>query len=75
MQFYNRIMLYFWLIMAIAIFFFISYMSYTEGIKKWGYYYIFVVTSIAMFFFKKWMMNRMEKHLAFLEEQKAKEKK
>ena len=68
-------MLYFWLIMAVAIFFFISYMSYTEGIKKWGYYYIFVGTSLAMFFFKKWMMSRMEKHLAFLEEQKAKEKK
>lgn len=75
MQLYNKIMLYFWLYMSIAIFIFISYMSYTDGIKKWGYYYVFVVTSLAMFFFKKWMMRRMEKHLEFLEGQKAKEKK
>lgn len=75
MQLYNKIMLYFWLYMSIAIFIFISYMSYTDGIKKWGYYYVFVVTSLAMFIFKKWMMRRMEKHLQFLEEQKAKENK
>lgn len=75
MQLYNKIMLYFWLYMSIAIFIFISYMSYTDGIKKWGYYYVFVVTSLAMFFFKKWMMRRMEKHLQYLEDQKRKEKK
>lgn len=68
MQTYNKIMLYFWLVAAIAIFLFITYMSYTAGVKKWGYYYVFVLTSLAMFFFKKWMMNRMEKHLKFLEE-------
>lgn len=67
-------MLYFWLYMSIAIFIFISYMSYTDGIKKWGFYYIFVVTSLAMYIFKKWMMRRMEKHLEFLEEQKNKSK-
>jgi hypothetical protein len=49
-------------------------MSYTDGIKKWGFYYIFVVTSLAMYIFKKWMMRRMEKHLEFLEEQKNKSK-
>lgn len=75
MQFYNKIMLYFWLFLAIATFLFISYMSYTDGIKKWGMYYIFVVIAIAMFFFRKWMMNRMEKHMAFLEKQKAKQNK
>ena len=74
MQFYNKIMLYFWLIMAVAIFTFITYMSITDGVKKWGFYYVFVVTSLSMFFFKRWMMRRMEKHLIFLEEQKAKNK-
>lgn len=74
MQLYNKIMLYFWLYLSIAIFIFISYMSYTDGIKKWGFYYIFVVTSLAMYIFKKWMMRRMEKHLEFLEEQKNKNK-
>ena len=52
-----------------------SYMSFSEGIKKWGFYYVFVAIALMMFFFKKWMMNRMEKHLQFLEEQKKKEQK
>ena len=72
MQTYNKIMLYFWLIAAIAIFIFITYMSLTDGIKKWGYYYIFVLTSLAMFVFKKFMMRRMEKHMAYLAEQQEK---
>ncbi len=61
-------MLYFWLIAAAFIFVFISCMSYTDGIKKWGFYYVFVLTSLGMFFIKKWMMKRMEKELRFLEE-------
>jgi hypothetical protein len=75
MQTYNRIMLYFWLIIAVVIFVFVTYMSITDGIKKWGFYYLFVVTSLGTFFFKKWMMNRMEKHAAFLEEKRQKEHK
>lgn len=50
-------------------------MSFSEGLKKWGFYYIFVAIALMMFFFKKWMMNRMEKHLQFLEEQKNKDQK
>lgn len=61
-------MLYFWLVVAVLIFLFVSYMSFTDGIKKWWPYYVFVLTSLGMFFFKKWMMKRMEKHLKFLEE-------
>lgn len=67
-------MLYFWLAAAIIIFIFISYMSYTDGIKKWGFYYAFVVTSLSMYFFKRWMMSRMEKHMKYMEEQKAAKK-
>lgn len=69
MQTYNRIMLYFWLIVAGLIFITITYLSITDGWKKWVFYYIFVVTSLGMFFFKKWMMKRMENHLAYMEEQ------
>lgn len=68
MHTYNKIMLYFWLVAAVVIFIFISYMSYSDGIKKWGFYYVFVFTSLGMFFFKRWMMKRMERHLKFLEE-------
>jgi bacteriorhodopsin len=72
MHTYNRIMLYFWLIAAISILVFITYMSFTDGIKKWGYYYIFSLIALVMFFLRRIMMRRMDKHLAFLEEQKNK---
>jgi Ca2+/H+ antiporter len=73
MQLYNKIMLYFWLFAAIVTFLITTYMSMTDGIKKWGFYYIFVVIALMMFVVKKWMMNRMEKHLQFLEEKKRAE--
>jgi preprotein translocase subunit YajC len=49
-------------------------MSYAEGIKKWGFYYIFVASALLMFLVKRWMMKRMEKHMAFMEEQKKNQK-
>ena len=67
-------MLYFWLAAAIIIFIITSYMSYAEGIKKWGFYYIFVASALLMFLVKRWMMKRMEKHMAFMEEQKKNQK-
>ncbi len=68
MQTYNRIMLYFWLIVAGIIFITITYLSITDGWKKWAFYYVFVVTSLGMYFFKRWMIKRMEKHMAYLQE-------
>ena len=67
-------MLYFWLAAAILIFIITSYMSYSEGIKKWGFYYIFVASALLMFLVKRWMMKRMAKHLNYLEEQKKNKK-
>lgn len=72
MNTYNKIMLNFWLFAAILIFLFISFMCITDNPKKWGVYYIFVVTSLGMYFFKKWMMKRMVKHLEYMEEQRKK---
>jgi hypothetical protein len=43
-------------------------MSFKEGIEKWGYYYIFVLTTLGVYFLKTWMMRRMEKHNLFLKE-------
>ena len=74
MNFYNKVMLYFWLAAAIIIFIITSYMSYSEGIKKWGFYYIFVASALLMFIVKRWMMKRMAKHLNYLEEQKKNKK-
>ena len=72
MQFYNKIMSYFWLLAGCVLLVTITYLSFTQGIKKWGFYYFFVVSAFGMFFFKRWMMKRMEKHLAYLQEQQAK---
>lgn len=74
MQLYNKIMLYFWLLAAIAIFLVTTFMVMTEGFNKWAYYYIFVVIALLMYVVKKWMMNRMEKHLKYMEEQNQQKK-
>lgn len=75
MNFYNKIMLYFWLMAAILIFIVITYLSITEGFKKWAFYYVFAFLAFLAFFTRRWMMKRMEKHLQFLEEQKKAEQK
>ena len=71
MKMYNQIMSYFWLFSAIIIFLIVTYMSIIEGFNKWAYYYIFVFTTLAVYFFKKWMMKRMERHNEFLKEKKT----
>ncbi len=73
MQLYNKIMSYFWLAAGCVLLVVITYLSMTQGIKKWGFYYFFVVSAFGMYFFKKWMMKRMEKHIAYLQEQQAKQ--
>ncbi len=67
-------MQYFWLVAAIVIFIVTSYKCFTEGTYKWVFYYIFVVIALMMFFLKKWMVKRMEKHMAFLESQRNENK-
>lgn len=72
MQLYNKIMLYFWLTAANVILFFVSIMCIVEDPRKWWVYYIFSGLAFMMYFFKKWMVNRMKKHLQYLEEQQQK---
>jgi membrane protein implicated in regulation of membrane protease activity len=66
MNTYNKIMLNFWLIAAVVIFVFTTYMCLTDNWKKWVFYYLFVLTSLSMYLFKKWMMRRMEKHMEYM---------
>jgi hypothetical protein len=68
MKMYNQIMSYFWLFSAITIFLIVTYMSLMEGFNKWAYYYIFVLTSLGVYFLKTWMMKRMVRHNEFLKE-------
>jgi hypothetical protein len=73
MQLYNKIMLYFWLVLGLVSLVVVSYMCFSDGINKWASYYVFSMVAFLMYFVKRWMMNRMEKHLAFLKEEQAKQ--
>lgn len=68
MDLYNKVMLYFWLMLAIVSTAITTYMGFTEGFDRWVYYYVVPVVSILMYFFKKWMVNRMKKHMQYLNE-------
>jgi len=72
MEIYNRIMTYVWLIAGIAIFLITTFMSLTDDVRKWGFYYLFSVIAFGMFFMKRWMVKRMNKHAAFLQDQQNK---
>jgi hypothetical protein len=48
-------------------------MCFSDGLNKWASYYVFSLVAFLMFFVKRWMMNRMEKHMAFLKEEQAKQ--
>lgn len=63
-------MLYFWLFVAVFLFIAVTYLSIMEGFRKWGFYYLFVALTIFMYFMRRWMMKRMDRHLKYLEEQK-----
>ncbi len=71
MKTYNQIMRFFWLFASATIFLIVSYMSLKEGFNKWAYYYIFVLTSLGVYFLKTWMMKRMDRHNEFLKEKKT----
>jgi hypothetical protein len=71
MQLYNKIMLYFWLVVGVVSLIIVSFNSITIGIEKWGMYFSMPIIAFLMFFFKRWMMKRMEKHMKFLESQQS----
>lgn len=71
MRLYNKIMEFFWLAAGSVIFLITTYMSITDGLAKWGFYYLFVAIAFGMYFFKRWMTKRMDKHLQFLKEKEA----
>ncbi|MFM7467156.1 MAG: hypothetical protein ACKO2O_04555 [Crocinitomicaceae bacterium] len=67
-------MRYFWLTAAILIFIVVTAMGIIDGFSKWVFYYLFVITSLGMYFLKTWMMKRFVNHQAFLEKKKQKSK-
>lgn len=73
MQVYNKLMLYFWLALGIVGAFYTTYLCFANSFAQYSFYYIPVGVAFMMFFFKRWMMKRFEKHLRFLEEERKKE--
>lgn len=74
MKVYNKVMLYFWLLMAIALFIVVSYMALTEGFKKWGFYYIFAFLALFAYVTRRWMMKRMERHVEYMKQKEEETK-
>jgi len=70
MGIYNKIMLYFWLAMFVVIAAVVTFMGFREGFERWAFYYVFAVIALLMYIVRRWMMKRMIKHLAWMEEQK-----
>ncbi len=68
---YAKFMLYFWLFVAILIFLVVTYMAITEGFKKWSFHYVFALIAFLSFIVRRWMMRRMERTVAEIEERKS----
>ncbi|TXI84100.1 MAG: hypothetical protein E6Q37_09040 [Crocinitomicaceae bacterium] len=75
MGIYNKVMLYFWLVMAVLIFVGVTIMGIYEGFDRWVFSYLFGGISLLMFFVRRYMMKRMVKHMAYLEELKKSQNK
>lgn len=71
MNVYNKIMKVFWVFFAILLFLLVTYKCCTEGFERWAVYYLFVLLALGMYFFKTWMMKRMERHIAYMQEQES----
>ena len=71
MDLYNKIMKVFWLVFAIILFLLVTFKCFSGGFERWAVYYLFVLLAVGMYFFKIWMMKRMERHIAFMKEQET----
>jgi hypothetical protein len=60
---YNLISGYFWLAIAALSFLIVCYKIVIEGPQTWIAYFIIPAMALIMYFTKKWMMKRMQKHL------------
>ena len=68
MKTYNKIMQWFWLAMTLFILVVVTNNVIKIGFREWGLYYIFAVVTFLFFLIRKFMIKRMEKHQAYLNE-------
>ncbi len=66
MNTYNKIMKVIWLLIGTVMFIAVTVMCFIDGFEKWVFYYPLVLLAFGMYFFKVWMMNRMEKHIEYM---------
>lgn len=66
MNTYNNIMKNVWLVGAIVMFIYITYKCITEDAATWYPYYAMAVIAIFMYFVKKAMIKRMNKHNEYM---------
>ena len=69
MKSYNKFMEWFWLVMGFLIIIVVTYMCITEEADRWAPYYALCLFTFGTYFLRRFMRKRMEKHIAFLEEQ------
>lgn len=55
-----------WLLIGTVMFIAVTVMCFIDGFEKWVFYYPLVLLAFGMYFFKVWMMNRMEKHIEYM---------
>lgn len=70
---YNKIMEKLWLIITISIALLVTFMGIKEGFGTWWFYYIFALMTFGTYTLRRFMRKRMEKHMAYLNEQANKE--
>ena len=68
MNTYNKIMKVIWFLMGSVMFIAVTVMCFIDGFDKWVFYYPLVLLAFGMYFFKVWMMKRMEKHIEYMAE-------
>ncbi|MDO7614508.1 MAG: hypothetical protein MUQ75_09730 [Crocinitomicaceae bacterium] len=66
MNTYNKIMKVIWLLIGTVMFIAVTVMCFIDGFEKWVFYYPLVLLAFGMYFFKVWMMKRMEKHIEYM---------
>jgi uncharacterized membrane protein len=66
MNTYNKIMKLIWLLIGTVMFIAVTVMCFIDGFEKWVFYYPLVLLAFGMYFFKVWMMKRMEKHIEYM---------
>ncbi len=75
MRTYNKIMQNFWLVASLAIVIAVTYKGFIDGFDRWVIYYIFAIMTLGLFFIRRYMMKRMERHQEYLKEKERKDKK